>query len=204
MNVNEISYIRIPRKIPRADRRWWQRWFGPDEEIRRIPGDYLPFAEAYLAAFYAKEALRDVADLLHIPAQAAADLIDAAVWDAAGDVLAYFDIRRTAWEIDTDSHGLPADHPLLHTAHATRQALRAHAQVMDAECTSACKKIEQVCRGIVGLRETIQAEDRVRAALRRAGQRGAYSGSTYQPGRTVDLSDRVAGLASGLREMAAA
>lgn len=185
--------------------RWWSR---RREEIRSVPGDYLPFANAFLSAHYAKDALNTtprLAALLHIPVIEAAEMIDAAIWDAAGAALQYLEIRREAWGISLSAAGLAEDDPLRCSAEAACAALGTHAAELDRLTTDACARIRDTCAQITRVRDEMGAASRIRIALRQADRHGAYSTAPELiPLRTQELSDRVAGLVAGLREMAAA
>lgn len=182
---------------------WWNR---NREEIRSVPGDYLPFWNAYLSAHYATDALNNsprLTAMLHLPIAEATEMINAATWEAAGSVLKYLEVRREAWGISVSASGLAEDDPLRRSAEAAHAALDAHAAELDRLITVACGKIAETCGLIVRTRDEMNAAEQVRIALRKADRRGAYSSAPELIAtRTQDLADRVAGLRAGLREIA--
>lgn len=180
------------------------RWQRARVDIRHVPADYLPFQAAYLASLPARDALRVVAPLLHVPIQEATDTINAALWDTGGEVLRYFVLYRQAREFLLASEPLEPGHPARVAALETVSGINRMAGELDKQITTTCREILRVCESLVIIRDTIAAEDQTRAAFRRADRMGAYSGP---PGRDVvsqDLSDRIAGLRQGLRQMSVA
>ncbi len=189
-----VDQVQVRR--PGSGGRWW--WQKP--EYRTVPTHYRPFTRAYNAGFAAKEALWIVAPHLYLPAATAYELINTALWDAAGASLMYLQARREEWELSTAAQALPPDHRLRIAGERRSEGMRRHAEFLDAEATGACRLIETVCSHIADVGALIRAEDGAREALIHADRRGAYS--TWVPDRTVDLSERVAGLSEGLRQMA--
>lgn len=189
-----VEQVRVLR--PGSGGRWpWQK-----PEHRDVPTHYRPFTRAYTAGCSAKDCLHAVAPLLHLPGATAWTLIDTALWEAAGSTLAYLRTRKEEWAVQTAVQSLPVGHRLRDAGERNSQGMRRHAEFLDAETTAACRVIEDVCARITDVGAVLRAEDGARAAMVHSDRRGAYS--ALQMGRTVDLSDRVDGLAEGLRQMA--
>lgn len=196
-----IEYIHLQRSTatPRRWSRLWRR--GRRDEVRSVPTDYQPFARAYRLSVKATSAAQMVAPLVHLPTERLQERIEAAVWDAAGSVENYLAARHDSWETYRTAEALEEGSRVWGTTLDTARALTEHADALDEECTETCDRIRCICRDIVQVRDTIWAEDSVRAALRKGDRRGAYS--ALQPEGTLDLTDRITGLEDGLRRLTA-
>ena len=196
-----IEYIHLQRSTatPRHWRRLWRR--GCRVEVRSVPTDYRPFAVAHHWSVKAQSAARAVAPLIDLPPERIQELIEQAVWDAAGEAETYLAARHDSWEQYRIADVLDESSRVYGTTVAAGRALSEHADALDVECTEDCDRIRDVCRDIAQLRDTLRAEDRVREALRKGDRRGAYSARL--PAITLDLTDRVTGLSDGLRRMQA-